>query len=53
MGDTLYAIAKQFYGDGNLNAIIYEANKNIIHTPELIFIGQEHNKYNPDYTSIG
>jgi LysM repeat protein len=40
-GDSLYAIAKKVYGNGALYTIIYEANKDIVKQPDLIFIGQK------------
>ena len=39
-GDTLWKIAKQFYGDGSLYNKIYDANTNKIADPNLIYIGQ-------------
>jgi len=39
-GDTLSGIARRFYGDGNLFHRIFEANRNQIHDPNLIFPGQ-------------
>ena len=39
-GDTLWAIAKKFYGDGSKYTKIYEANKDKIKNPNLISIGQ-------------
>jgi nucleoid-associated protein YgaU len=40
-GDSLSKIAKREYGDGNKWRRIYEANKNIIKDPDLIYPGQE------------
>jgi len=40
-GDTLWAIAKKYYGDGNLYAKIVAANKDKIKNPNLIFPGQQ------------
>lgn len=40
-GDTLWAIAKKYYGNGALYNKIYEANKNIIKNPNLIYPGQK------------
>ncbi len=40
-GDSLWGIAKKFYGDGNKWPKIYEANKSKISNPDLIKIGQE------------
>jgi len=40
-GDTLWKIAKHFYGDGNQWRAIYEANKSVIGgNPDLIYPGQ-------------
>jgi nucleoid-associated protein YgaU len=39
-GDTLSAIAQRFYGNGNLWPRIFEANRNQISNPNLIFPGQ-------------
>lgn len=39
-GDTLWGIAKAFYGDGSKYMAIYEANKDKIANPALIFVGQ-------------
>ena len=39
-GDCLWKIAKQFYGDGSKYKIIYEANKDKIKNPNLIYVGQ-------------
>ncbi len=39
-GDTLSAIARRFYGDGDLFPRIFEANRNQVHDPNLIFPGQ-------------
>ena len=38
-GDTLFGIARRFYGDGNLFPRIFEANRDQIHDPDLIFPG--------------
>ena len=40
-GDTLSKIAKQFYGDANKYPKIFEANKEVIKDPDLIFPGQK------------
>ena len=40
-GDTLSAIAKQFYGDANKYNQIFEANREVIKDPNLIFPGQK------------
>jgi len=39
-GDTLSAIAKQYYGDGNAYMKIYNANRDILKDPDKIFPGQ-------------
>jgi LysM repeat protein len=40
-GDSLFNIAQRAYGDGNLFAVIYEANKDTIgDNPDVIVIGQ-------------
>lgn len=39
-GDTLYAIAKKFYGNGNKWRELYKKNKSIIKNPNLIYPGQ-------------
>lgn len=39
-GDTLSAIAQQFYGDSSLFPRIFEANSNQLTDPNLIFPGQ-------------
>jgi nucleoid-associated protein YgaU len=40
-GDTLSAIAKQFYGKANSYRKIFEANREVIKDPNLIFPGQK------------
>lgn len=40
-GDTLSKIAKQFYGDANAYPRIFEANREVIKDPDLIFVGQK------------
>ena len=40
-GDSLWAIAKKFYGNGNQYTKIYEANKDKIKNPSLIKVGQK------------
>lgn len=40
-GDTLWAIAKKYYGNGALYNKIYESNKSIIKNPNLIYPGQK------------
>lgn len=39
-GDTLCKIAKQYYGDGSQWSKIYNANKDKIKNPNLIYVGQ-------------
>lgn len=40
-GDTLWKIARQFYGDGSQYLKIFEANKGLLKDPDHIFPGQE------------
>lgn len=40
-GDTLWAIAKKFYGNGSQYTKIYNANKDKIKNPNLIRVGQK------------
>ncbi len=40
-GDNLWKIAKKFYGDGSLYTRIYEANRDTLYNPDLIYAGQE------------
>lgn len=39
-GDTLWGIAKKYYGDGAKYTRIYDANKDKIKNPNLIYVGQ-------------
>ncbi|MGH8313803.1 MAG: peptidoglycan-binding protein LysM [Steroidobacterales bacterium] len=39
-GDTLSKIAKQFYGDANKYPAIFDANKPMLKSPDLIYPGQ-------------
>lgn len=39
-GDCLWNIAKKFYGNGSKYTKIYEANKDKIRNPNLIYVGQ-------------
>ena len=40
-GDTLSAIAKQFYGDANQYPKIFDSNREVIKDANLIFPGQK------------
>lgn len=40
-GDTLSAIAKRYYGKASEYPRIFEANREIIKDPDLIFVGQK------------
>ena len=40
-GDSLWKIAQEFYGNGNKYPDIFEANKEVIKDPDLIFPGQK------------
>ena len=40
-GDSLSKIAKREYGDANKWPTIYEANKDLVKDPDLIYPGQE------------
>jgi len=40
-GDTLSKIAAKFYGDANAYPKIFEANREVIKDPDLIFVGQK------------
>jgi len=40
-GDTLSKIAARFYGDANAYPKIFEANREVIKDPDLIFVGQK------------
>lgn len=39
-GDCLWNLAKKYYGNGSKYTVIYEANKDIIKNPNLIYDGQ-------------
>lgn len=39
-GDTLWGLAKKYYGKGTLYTKIYNANKSKIKNPNLIYVGQ-------------
>jgi nucleoid-associated protein YgaU len=38
-GDTLYGLARQYYGDGDRFADIYHANKAVLLTPDRLPVG--------------
>ena len=40
-GETLSSIADDFYGDPSKFTIIFEANRNVLDDPDVIFPGQE------------
>ena len=40
-GDTLSKLAKEFYGDASVYNRIFEANREVIKDPNLIFVGQK------------
>lgn len=40
-GDTLWAIAKNHYGDGNKYNLIFEANRPMLSHPDKIYPGQK------------
>jgi nucleoid-associated protein YgaU len=40
-GDTLWSLAKRFYGDGNAYPRLFEANREVIKDPDLIYPGQK------------
>ena len=40
-GDTLWKIAKQYYGDGSLYPEIFKANQDILSDPDKIKVGQK------------
>lgn len=40
-GDSLWKIAANFYGDGSKYMQIFEANREVIKDPDLIFAGQK------------
>ncbi len=39
-GDTLWAIARERYGEGVLYVQVFEANRDAIRDPDLIYPGQ-------------
>ena len=40
-GDTLWKIAKEHYGDGNLYTEIFKANQDVLTDPDKIKVGQK------------
>ena len=40
-GDSLWKIASRHYGDGNKWNALFEANKEVIKNPDLIYPGQQ------------
>ena len=40
-GDTLWKIAKQYYGDGSLYMEIFKANQDVLSDPDKIKVGQK------------
>lgn len=40
-GDTLWKIAKEFYGDGSLYPEIFKANQDVLSDPDKIQVGQK------------
>ena len=40
-GDSLSKITKEFYGDAMAYTFIFEANREVIQDPNLIFVGQK------------
>jgi len=40
-GDTLWAVAKEFLGNGSKYMEIFEANREVIEDPDKIFVGQK------------
>jgi nucleoid-associated protein YgaU len=40
-GETLWKIAEQYYGDGNLYPKIFDANRDVLKDPNKISIGQK------------
>ena len=40
-GDTLWKIAKKFYGDGSLYMDIFKANQDVLTDPDKIQVGQK------------
>jgi len=40
-GETLWKIAEQYYGDGNLYSKIFDANRDVLKDPNRINVGQK------------
>ena len=40
-GDTLWKIAKKYYGDGSLYMEIFKANQDVLSDPDKIKVGQK------------
>jgi nucleoid-associated protein YgaU len=40
-GDTLWKIAKKYYGDGSLYMEIFNANQDVLTDPDKIKVGQK------------
>jgi len=40
-GDSLWKIAKKYYGDGNLYMEIFKANQDVLSDPDKIKVGQK------------
>lgn len=40
-GDTLWKIAKEYYGDGSLYPEIFKANQDVLTDPDRIKVGQK------------
>ena len=40
-GDTLWKIAKKYYGDGSLYMEIFKANQDVLSDPDKIQVGQK------------
>lgn len=40
-GDTLSGLAKKYYGDASAYPRIFDANREVIKDPDLIFVGQK------------
>ncbi len=40
-GDTLWSLARRFYGEGAKYTLLFAANREVIQDPDKIFIGQK------------